>query len=71
MIYVLTRLVVLGKCCSRTAETKNTTLEELLMWNNKIGCDGCDTIDRCLVANKTLITLDLAKIDLVTTVSLS
>ena len=42
-------------------ETKNSTLEQLLMWNNKIGCDGCDTIYRCLTLNKTLITLDLSE----------
>ena len=42
-------------------KTKNVTLEELLMWNNKIGCDGCDIIYRCLTANTTLITLDLSE----------
>ena len=31
------------------------------MWNNKIGCDGCDIIYRCLTANTTLITLDLSE----------
>ena len=41
--------------------TKNTTLQTLLMWNNRITYDGCDPIYRCLKTNTTLITLDLSE----------
>lgn len=40
---------------------KNTTLQHLLMWNNRITCSGCDPIYKCLVTNTTLVTLDLSE----------